>query len=55
MMKKSILALVFAALLESSYAFADVVVIAHSGVPKMDNKTVSKYIPASLLVSTASM
>lgn len=48
-MKKSILALVFAALLESSYAFADVVVIAHSGVPKMDNKTVSKIYTGKLI------
>lgn len=48
-MKKSMLALVFAVFLKSSYAFADVVVIAHSGVPKMDSKTVAKIYTGKLI------
>lgn len=48
-MKKSILALIFAVLLESSYAFADVVVIAHPGVPKVDSKTVAKIYTGKLI------
>lgn len=49
MMKKSMLALVFAVFLKSSHAFADVVVIAHSGVPKMDSKTVAKIYTGKLI------
>lgn len=48
-MKKSMLALVFAVFLKSSHAFADVVVIAHSGVPKMDSKTVAKIYTGKLI------
>lgn len=49
MMKKSILILLFTALLEASSAFADIVVIAHQGVPKMDAKTVGKVFTGKII------
>ncbi len=48
-MKKYILILLFTALLEASNAFADIVVIAHQGVAKMDAKTVGKIFTGKVI------